>query len=96
MKEVVNQLVTLVGGAGAQTARSGEPKKAEHHLHVNLEHKAPKIEKAAAKPHTFGKSDEAFHKIAAHPQANHAPVAKSPSKVIPLDGDEHDLESFNN
>ena len=48
MKEVVNQLVALVGGAGAQTARSGEPKKAEHHLHVNLEHKAPKIEKAAA------------------------------------------------
>ena len=96
MKEVVDQLVALVGGAGARMAASGEPKKTEHHLHANLEHKAPQLEKAAAKSHAFGKSDEAFHKIAAHPQANHAPAARSANKVIPLDGNEHDLESFNN
>ena len=93
MKEVVGQLVALVGGAASGTARSEEPKKAEHHLHVNLEHQAPKVEKAAAKAHAFGKSDETFHKIA-HPAAKHASAAKAASKVIPLDNS--DLESFNN
>ncbi|MCX5646184.1 MAG: methyl-accepting chemotaxis protein [Phycisphaerae bacterium] len=96
MKEIVSQLVTLVGGTGARTARLGESKETEHHLHGNPEHKAPKIERATSKPHTFGKSDEAFHKIAARPQANHAPAARSTNKLIPLDGGEHDLESFNN
>jgi carbonic anhydrase/ABC-type transporter Mla subunit MlaD len=96
MKEVVSQLIALVGGAGSKAAESGGPKKTEHHLQVNLEHKSPKIEKAASKSHGFGKSDEAFHKIAARPEAKHAPKAKSAGKVIPLDSGEHDLESFNN
>ena len=96
MKEVVSQLMTLVGGAAMRQARSGGPKKTEpHHLHVNLEHKAPQVEKAGSKTHAFGRSDEAFHKIA-HPQAAHAPVAKAAKKAIPLDKSEHDLESFNN
>jgi methyl-accepting chemotaxis protein len=95
MKEVVSQLIALVGGAGSKAAQSEGPKKTEHHLHVNLEHKAPKIEKAASKPHAFAKSDETFHKIA-RPQAKHTPVAKAASKTIPLDKSEHDLESFNN
>jgi hypothetical protein len=62
---------------------------------VNLEHHAPKIEKAAAKAHALGKSDETFHKIA-HPPTGQAPAAKAASKVIPLDAKERDLESFNN
>jgi hypothetical protein len=63
---------------------------------VNLEHKSPKIEKPASKTRAFGKSDEAFHKIAARPQAKRARAAKPASNVIPLDGSEQDLESFNN
>jgi hypothetical protein len=95
MQEVVGQLVALVGGAGSQTAHSGGPKKAEHHLHADSEHRSPRVEKAAAKSHAFGKSDEAFHKIA-HPQGKHAGAAKSTHQAIPLDSSEHDLESFNN
>jgi methyl-accepting chemotaxis protein len=91
MKEVVGQLVALVGGAATKQAGSAGPKKVAHHLHVNLEHKAPKVEKAVAKSHTFGKSDEAFHKIASHPQAK-----QTPAKAIILDKSEHDLENFNN
>jgi len=41
----------------------------------------------------FGKSDEAFHKIAPWPATR---VAKAASEAIPLDKTEHDLESFNN
>ena len=95
MKEVVGQLTALVGGATTQQARSGGPKTTEHHLHVNLEHKAPKVEKAVAKAHAFGKSDEAFHKIA-RPQAKRTPVAKAVGKTIPLDKSEDDLSTFNN
>ena len=93
MKEVVGQLVALVGGAAAQQSHSGESKKTEHHLHVNPEHKAPKAEKVVSKAHAFGQSDETFHKIA-HPPTRQARVAQAASKVIPLDG--NDLESFNN
>jgi hypothetical protein len=70
---------------------SGGPKKTEHHLQVNLEHKATKVEKAKAQ--TLGKSDETFHKIA-HPAAKQAPAGKATGKAIPLDSS--DLESFNN
>jgi hypothetical protein len=84
---MVGQLVALVGGAAAKTSGSGGPRKAEHHLHVNLEHKAAKVERTKAQ--TFGKSDEI-----AHPAATQAPVVKAARKVIPLDSS--DLESFNN
>jgi methyl-accepting chemotaxis protein len=88
--DLVSQLVTLVGGSALQKARSAESRKTEHHVHGNLEHTSPKIEKPASKAHAFGKSDEAFHKIATRPEA------KPASKAIPLDSGEHDLESFNN
>ena len=96
MKEVVSQLIALVGGAGSKAAQSGGPREAARHLHGNLEHKSPKIEKTVSKTRAFGKSDEAFHKIAARPQAKRARAAKPASNVIPLDGNEQDLESFNN
>ncbi len=89
MKEVVSQLVALVGGAAAKAIGSGGPKKAERHVHENLEPEALKVKKTTSNPHAFGKSDETFHKIA-HP----APKKALASKVIPLDS--NDLESFNN
>ncbi len=95
MKEIVGQLVTLVGGAGTQTTTSAGPKKAEHHLHVNLEHHAPTFEKTAVNAHAFGKSDETFHKIAARSHARHTAPAKPSGQVIPLEDHEHDLENFN-
>ncbi len=91
MNDIVGQLVALVAGAAAKVTGSGGPKKTEHHLQVNLEHKATKVEKAKAQ--TFGKSDETFHKIA-HPAAKQAPAGKAARKAIPLDS--NDLESFNN
>jgi len=97
MNEIVGKLVALVGGAASKTDRSGGPKKSQHHLNVHFEHKDPKVEKTQSKPHKFGKSDEAFHKIATHAaESKHAPTAKAATKAIPLDKSEHDLETFNN
>jgi len=88
MNEIVGQLVTLIGGGASQTTRSGGAQKAEHRVHANLEHKT-------AKTHVFGRSDEAFHRIA-HPHSGPAPAAKTAHQAIPLDGGEQDIESFNN
>jgi methyl-accepting chemotaxis protein len=95
MKEVVNQLVALVGGAGANAARSGGSQKTESHPNAGSAQGSVRSNQAGANSHAFGRSDEAFHKIA-HPQAKDTPAARAASKVIPLDGREHDLESFNN
>jgi methyl-accepting chemotaxis protein len=95
MKEVVNRLVVLVGGASSQMTGSGTSDLGRHRVHMSLEHKLANVEKTAAKPHAFGRSDEVLHKIA-HPQAKRAAAAKPAAHEIPLDGDAHDLESFNN
>jgi methyl-accepting chemotaxis protein len=92
MKEIVGQLVALVGGADSQRARSGETRTGRH----LMEHKLHSTEKPKSKSRGFGKSDEVLHKIAGHaPKPQHA-TAKSSSRTIPLDGDEDDLRQFNN
>jgi methyl-accepting chemotaxis protein len=91
MNEIVGRLAALVGGAAVKTAGSEGPEKTKYHRHVNLEHKAAKVERAKAQ--TFGKSDETFHTIT-HPPAKQTPVVKAARQAIPLDRD--DLESFNN
>jgi uncharacterized phage infection (PIP) family protein YhgE len=95
MKEVVSQLVALVGGAATPQVRSGGTKTDRHHSHVDLEHKSAKAEKAESKSHPFGKSDEAFHKIASSARSKRTSVAKAASNVIPLDKSEDDLSAFN-
>jgi methyl-accepting chemotaxis protein len=84
MTQVVGQLVTLVGGS----------KKGQHHLNAEVDRPSPKVKKAASKAHALGKSDEAFHKIAApSPEARRA-AAKSANKTIPLDDGEA-MDRFN-
>ena len=93
MQEVVGQLVAMVGGASSQKARSGETKPDRHHIHLNLEHKLHMSEKP--KSRSFGKSDEAFHKIAGHSGKPQHAAAKSAGRVIPLDSSDNDLSDFN-
>jgi len=96
MKEVVSQLVALVGGAAAQQTRSGATKKTEsHHLHANPAHPLHPAEKSSPKTRGLGKSDEVLHKIAG-PAAKRTAAAKAARQAIPLDKGEHGLESFNN
>ena len=87
MKEIVGQLVAMVGGAGSQAAKSNSPK-----VHVGVEHKLHAASKAGPKSRGFGKSDEVLHKIAGHADKPHA-AARSASSVIPLGND--DLKEFN-
>jgi methyl-accepting chemotaxis protein len=85
MKDVVNQLVALVGGATR--------KKETHRLHVNTEHVVAKAKKASAKTRSFGKSDDVLYKIAGHPQAKRAVAAAA--KDASFDTGDRDLERFN-
>jgi len=98
MKEIVGQLVAMVGGANSQKGHAAGPKQERHHLHLNLEHKThPAVgEKTSPKAHSFGKSDEVLHKIAGHGDKSQ-PVggAKSAGKAIPLDSSESSLHEFN-
>jgi methyl-accepting chemotaxis protein len=87
MKEVVDQLVALVGGAGSKTTNSNG-----HRVHMGIEHKLHPVSKATSKPRGFGKSDEVLHKIAGHAEKPHT-AAKSAGTAIPLDND--DLTEFN-
>jgi methyl-accepting chemotaxis protein len=93
-KEVVSQLVALVGGAGSQTTRSGQAKADRHHIHTNMEHQFHPVTKP--KSRSFGKSDEVLHKIAGHPEKPQHVAAKSAGKAIPLEGGTDDLDTFNN
>ncbi|MEN6333953.1 MAG: methyl-accepting chemotaxis protein, partial [Phycisphaerales bacterium] len=85
MKEIVGQLMTLVGGgnlrkAGSETARTGQ-----HRL--NPAAQLQPAGKSESKARAFGKSDEVLHKIAARPQ-------KAAAKLIPLEN-KTDLSEFN-
>ena len=85
MKEVVSQLVALVGGSNTQATGKPRPRVSVHrdeHPHH------------AVKPHRFGRSDEAFHKIATDASEPKAAVGSSP-KSIPLENDEEDWSHFN-
>ncbi|NLH40398.1 MAG: methyl-accepting chemotaxis protein [Planctomycetes bacterium] len=95
MKEIVGQLVALVGGAATQKARSESPRPERHHLHLNLEHRLHSGEKPAFKSRVLGKSDEVLHKIAAHGDKPQKATAKSASKAIPLEPGDTELGKFN-
>ncbi|MEN6428546.1 MAG: hypothetical protein ABFE13_24625, partial [Phycisphaerales bacterium] len=90
MKEVVSQLIALVGDAKSQAAGSGGSQKDRHSVHRHMEHKLQATEISCGKARSFGKSDETFHKIAVHPQK-----AVAAAKAIPLDNAESDLSEFN-
>ncbi|MBP8911479.1 MAG: hypothetical protein KBI32_08240, partial [Phycisphaerae bacterium] len=88
MKEIVGQLVAMVGGRGSQSrsegagpARPGVPGNIESRLHA--------VSTPKSKPRkSFGKSDEVLHKIANH-------TDKQAARAIPLEGCEEDLKEFN-
>jgi methyl-accepting chemotaxis protein len=103
MNDVVNELVALAGSAAAakQSKSSGS-------RHLNVDHGAAQKAHQAlnkTKQHGFGKSDQAFHKIAngekqhqwqQHQQQAAQPATKqavkqpvAPEKTIPLKGDEN-------
>jgi methyl-accepting chemotaxis protein len=92
MKDVVDQLVALVGGAASKGVFGTHKKKETHHLHLNTEHAAAKAEKSSTRTRPLGKSDEVLHKIAAHPQAKHTSAT---GKDAPFENNERDLERFN-
>jgi methyl-accepting chemotaxis protein len=103
MNDVVGDLMALVGGSAAQRSTSGK-KSSGHHLNVNVDHgAAQKAHEALSqtKQHGFGKSDQAFHKIA-NGQAKRQRVAQPATaveKTIPLKGDKNadsdDFKEFN-
>jgi methyl-accepting chemotaxis protein len=107
VNDVVGELVALVGGvANKQSRSSGRGSGLKSNRDVAL--KGCGISNKTS-PHGFGKSDQAFHKIASGPaqqrqaarpapgQATAQPVA--PEKVIPLKGDDNvgtdDFNEFN-
>jgi hypothetical protein len=96
MKEIVGQLVALVGGAGSQTAYASQTQPNRHHVRMNLEHQFHAVERPKSKTHGFGKSDEVLHKIARPSSNSRQAVSKSTGKTIPLDKDEEDMKEFNN
>jgi methyl-accepting chemotaxis protein len=97
MKEIVGQLVALVGGAGSQTAGSGATKPDRHHLSLNVEHKlrAAETPKSKSKPRGFGKSDEVLHKIAGRGGKPRHATAKPAARTIPLDAGDAEIGKFN-
>jgi methyl-accepting chemotaxis protein len=95
MKEIVGQLVALVGGAGSQTSRSKQNQPDRHHIHANPEHQFHPVERPKSKPRGFSKSDEVLHKIAQPSCKSRHPVSKPTGKTIPLDRSEEDMKEFN-
>jgi ABC-type transporter Mla subunit MlaD len=98
MKEIVGQLVAMVGGAGSQTTRSEKARPDRHSVHADVEPKLRATENSRPKSRSqsFGKSDEVLHTIARHPDKPQRVAAKPAGKTIPLDADENDLGRFNN
>ena len=103
MNDVVGELMALVGGAAAtkQSRSSGS----RRHLNINVDHSAAQKAHEAlnkTKQHGFGKSDQAFHKIAngqkqhqwqqqrvAQPAAKQTVKPAAAETTIPLKGDEN-------
>jgi len=88
MKEIVGQLVAMVGGAGSEAVDSGAGKSDRHSVQTNIETQLRAVSKPRAKSRGFNKSDEVLHKIASHADA-------PASKVIPLETSDEDLKGFN-
>ena len=102
MNDVVGELVNLVGGSSSNQRKSPS----RHHRKSNVSHSAAHNTHHASnktKQHGFGKSDNAFHKIANGQAQEQAPRqtarTSAPEKVIPLKGDENtgtdDFKEFN-
>jgi methyl-accepting chemotaxis protein len=86
MKEVVSQLVALVGRA--KTERHSVHPSREHELHAN--------EKPRSGSRNFGKSNEVLHRIAGCTEKPvHVGAGTRASKTIPLDHSEDDRNEFN-
>jgi methyl-accepting chemotaxis protein len=94
MKEVVDQLIALVGGGASNANHSATTRSDSHSVHAGIEHKLHRVSKAKSKSHGFGKSDEVLHNIAGHSEKTRHAAAKSARKTIPLDPDD-DLTAFN-
>jgi methyl-accepting chemotaxis protein len=89
MKEVVSQLMAMVGGAGSQTVRSGGTKPERQSVHMDIEKQFHAVSKPKSKPRSSGKSDKGLPKVAAR-------MAKPERQMIPLGAGDGDLDEFNN
>ena len=87
MKEVVSQLVALVGGSNTHATGKARPRVSVHR-DADPHH--------AVRPNRFGKSDEAFHRIArGSTRKARGPAEKPVSKDTPPNHDEEDWMEFN-
>jgi hypothetical protein len=85
MNEMVNQLAVLVGGCNSQL-HAGKTAVAHDAGHQTAN-------RTAATP-KFGRSDEAFHQIAANKKRTVKSVKRSKDGEIPLDDDQA-MDEFN-
>jgi len=96
MKEIVGQLVAMVGGAGSsRTAHAGTTKSDRHSIQVDIESQLHPVSKSRSRSRGFGKSDEVLHKIAGPANKQQQATAKPTAKAIPLNTSEEDLKAFN-
>ena len=91
MKEIVGQLVAMVGGAGSQKARSGGPRRSVITIHLNLEHKLHPSEKPKSKSRELRQ----VRRGAAQDRRPCGGTGPVRGKSIPLDAREDDLRKFN-
>jgi hypothetical protein len=84
MKEIVGQLVAMVGGAGTQDTRA-MGSQIGRQLSQNVEHRL--------RTPTFGKSDEVLHAISRYPSKAHR---ESVHKAGSHPAKDSDMADFNN
>ena len=96
MKEIVGQLVAIVGGRGSQSRSEGAGP-ARPSDHGNIESRLHAVSSSRSKPRkSFGKSDEVLHKIASPSGKNRSQTTSLSAKsAIPLEGDQDSLKEFN-
>jgi len=94
MKEVVAQLVTLVGGARSHKARAGEPRTDRDHLRPSIEHGLHGARKPEVEQPNLARSDEMYHRVPAHPETAGCAAARPWGKTIPLEVRDQ-LDEFN-
>jgi methyl-accepting chemotaxis protein len=95
MKEIVGQLVAMVGGSNSHTVHTGATKSDRHSVHADNESRLCPVSKSRSRSRGLGKSDEVLHKIAGTADRSRQKTTKEMEKSIPLGTSEADLSEFN-
>jgi methyl-accepting chemotaxis protein len=96
MKEIVSQLVAMVGSSSSDMARPGTAKSDRHDVRADIESQLHRVAASKSKPRSFGKSDEVLHRIAGPDRKAQSAASKSAGEAtIPLNDNEGDLKKFN-